>query len=245
MRLGYDNLYEVADECRGQFHAATPFPHIVLDNFLPAEAYRSVVAAFPAAGDPIWKKPENPHTQGKLVTRRGPDDLKESLYRDDARQILHEFNSGLFLRFLSILTGIRDLVSDPYFIEGGFHCSENGGYLDIHADFSHHDALGLERRLNVLLYLNDHWSPVFGGALGLYDQQLSMRREIQPTGNRCVIFETSETSYHGHPDKLILPQGMRRKSLALYYYSVPRPDRPRRPIMFPADPAFVHTPTSA
>jgi hypothetical protein len=39
-----------------------------------------------------------------------------------------------------------------------------------------------------------------------------------------AIFSTTDKSYHGHPDPLQCPEGMSRKSLALYYYSNGRPD---------------------
>ena len=98
--------------------------------------------------------------------------------------------------------------------------------MDIHADYSHHDRLNLERRLNVLIYLNKEWSSSFNGNLGLYDTDLSLIHEIEPIANRAVIFTTSNTSFHGFPDKLKLSQSYidryyGRKSIAMYYYTVP------------------------
>ena len=151
IEMKYPGLYELARRKASAFRTAAPFPHIVIDDFLTTEMYREVQGAFPAPDSAIWKKPENRHTKGKLVTRRGGDDLKESLYDERARRVFFELNSGLFVRFLRFLTGIDDLVPDPYLAEGGFHCSEFGSFLDIHADFSHHDVLGLERRLNLFV----------------------------------------------------------------------------------------------
>ena len=42
---------------------------------------------------------------------------------------------------------------------------------------------------------------------------------IAPVYNRCVIFNTDADSFHGHPDPLICPENVKRKSLALYYYT--------------------------
>jgi hypothetical protein len=58
-----------------------------------------------------------------------------------------------------------------------------------------------------------------------------------------VILETSETSFHGHPVPMELPPGIFRRSLALYYYSLPRPERDKKKIIFPTDPGFVHVVT--
>ncbi len=243
MDMDYSRLYRLATQNRAAFGQGSPFPHAVLDGFLNPEAYAEVRRLFPPPGSPIWKCPENRHTRSKMVTRRGTDDLKEALLGAEARQMFHEFNSSLFLRFLETLTGIGGLIGDPYLAEGGFHCIGDGGYLDAHADFSHHDRLGLERRLNLLLYLNDGWRPEFGGELSLYDADGNAMQKIMPAGNRCVIFATSETSFHGHPDPMRLPAGVFRRSMALYYYSAPT-GRPRKPISFLTDPAFVHTATS-
>ena len=49
-------------------------------------------------------------------------------------------------------------------------------------------------------------------------------KKILPVYNRCVIFSTTDFAYHGHPEPLSCPDGMTRKSLALYYYTVSRPE---------------------
>jgi hypothetical protein len=45
-------------------------------------------------------------------------------------------------------------------------------------------------------------------------------RKISPVANRAVIFTTDPTSYHGHPEPMLCPEGTMRRSLALYYFSV-------------------------
>ena len=159
--------------------------------------------------------------------------MKELRFPDALRAVLAELNCGLFLWFLRQLSGIDRLMSDPYYIEGGYHMVGNGGRLGIHADFSHHSYTALERRLNLLLYLNPKWKAEWGGALRLYDQALNPSPPIWPVMNRCVIFATSETSYHGHPEPMRLPAGVMRRSLALYYYSAPRPERSPHRAIFP------------
>ena len=53
-------------------------------------------------------------------------------------------------------------------------------------------------------------------------------RRVLPVANRCVVFSTTSTSYHGHPIALTCPDGRTRKSMALYYYSTQRPDDEKR-----------------
>jgi len=83
--------------------------------------------------------------------------MKELNLPELARRVFFELNSSPFLHFLSELTGLRSIIGDLYLAEAGFHLSGNGGHLDIHADFSHHDVLGLERRLNVIILLSSSW----------------------------------------------------------------------------------------
>jgi hypothetical protein len=241
--IDYPLLYRRAENLAVTFAAALPFPHVVVDELFPIEIYNGISEAFPLPDSAIWKQPENAHTHNKRVTRRGPFDVKELLYNDPQREIIREFNSGSFLHFLGLVSQIAGLVPDPWLAEAGFHCSGDGGFLDIHADFSHHDALALERRLNLIYFVNDEWDETWGGALSLYDEALAPIATIQPARNRAVVFETGPTAYHGHPEPMRLPAGIWRRSIAMYYYTVPRPNRERSAVVFPADPGFKHQAT--
>jgi hypothetical protein len=96
--------------------------------------------------------------------------------------------------------------------------------LKVHADFNRHTRLQLDRRLNLLCYLNRDWREEYGGHLELWDREMkACVKRILPVFNRCVVFSTTDFSYHGHPDPLNCPKGWSRKSLALYYYTNGRP----------------------
>lgn len=76
----------------------------------------------------------------------------------------------------------------------------------------------------MIVYLNRHWKEEYGGNLELWNREMTRcERRVLPIFNRCVIFNTTDFSYHGHPEPLTCPEGMTRKSLALYYYSNGRP----------------------
>jgi hypothetical protein len=241
--IDYLSLFNIAEKKSSLYKLSKPFPHVVLDNFLSPVGYKKITRAFPKRDDEIWKTPTNKHTIGKSVTKNGALGLKESLYTEDSRRFFYELNSGLFLTFLEKLTGISGLIPDPYFSEGGFHRTASGGSLGIHADFSHSDKLGLERRLNLIFYLNDYWKDSYGGSLGLYNKKLKKIVEIAPLGNRMAIFTTSDHSFHGHPEPLTCPKMIYRKSIALYYYTLPRISREKSRILFPIDPKFTITAT--
>ncbi|MFM8411426.1 MAG: 2OG-Fe(II) oxygenase, partial [Alphaproteobacteria bacterium] len=117
---------------------------------------------------------------------------------------------------------------DPWFDGGGLHETLPGGFLDVHADFNFHGAWFLDRRLNVLVYLNHGWREEWGGCLELWDRDLSRCvKKVVPAFNRTVIFATDDTSFHGHPEPVRCPPGTTRKSVAMYYYSNGRPESER------------------
>ena len=198
-----------------QYYAAKPFPHIVMDHFLPEAIADTVLANFPADA----KKPEeyaNNYT--------GIQELKRQVAPNNCnaycRNLFAFFNSAPFLQFIEGLTGIEGLIADPYFNGGGFHETSRGGKLGIHADFRIHEQLHLVRRLNLLIYLNTDWLPEFGGNFEMWDTAMKgSQHSIAPLFNRCVVFNTTANSYHGHPEPLTCPPDRTRKSIALYYYT--------------------------
>ena len=142
------------------------------------------------------------------------------------RQLIWELNSSTFIRTLEGLTGIENLIPDPSLRGGGLHQILPGGLLGIHADFTHHVKYDLERRVNLLLYLNKDWEDEYGGHLELWNRDAShCVKRIRPTAGRCIIFNTDADSYHGHPRPLTCPEGITRKSIAIYYYTHGRGDQ--------------------
>jgi Rps23 Pro-64 3,4-dihydroxylase Tpa1-like proline 4-hydroxylase len=213
-----EKLTSLASTLSSQYAVAEPFPHVVIDDFLPADELRRVADSFPKPEDIDWRRSTNPRQQ-KLAAE------DETQINDTARWLLYQLNSATFMKFLETLTGIEGLIPDPYFAGGGLHQIERGGYLKIHADFNRHPKFMLERRLNLLHYLNEDWKEEYGGHLELWNREMTLCVErILPIFNRCVIFNTTDFSYHGHPEPLTCPAGMTRKSLALYYYSNGRPE---------------------
>ena len=215
--LDVARLRAVADAAAEQFRTAQPFPYIALDGLFDPDLLGGIVAEFPRPGDIAWQRHRN-RREVKLASSR--DDLFPPL----TRALLYHLNSATFLDFLSYVTGIPNLIGDSYFEGGGMHQIVPGGRLAIHADFNRHPRYGFDRRLNALLYLNADWRDDYGGHLELWDQQMQgCVQRIAPIFNRLVVFATTDTTYHGHPEPLTCPEGMTRKSLALYYYTNGRP----------------------
>jgi len=211
-------LQELGKEKAAEYQSNTPYPHIVIDNFLPQEVTETVLREFPDPKQVKWDEFSDKN-QVKLAF-----DTAERL-PSPIRQVLYFFNSRPMLQFLEELSGIQGLIPDPYFVGGGLHQIKPGGFLEVHADFNRHTKLKLDRRLNLLLYLNQNWKEEYGGHFELWNQDMSASvRQILPLFNRCAIFSTTSTSYHGHPNPLTCPPNRTRKSVAIYYYSNGRPE---------------------
>ncbi len=216
-RLDVDYLKALALEHREAYATASPFPHIVIDNFLPDALLEAVLKEFPNPKQIDWQTFQTP-AEKKLASRH------EQQMGDATRLLLYSLNSSTFITFLEILTGIDGVLPDPHFEGGGLHQIERGGFLKMHVDFNHHKKLRLDRRLNFLLYLNQDWKEEYGGHLELWDTNMTQcQKKILPLFNRCVVFSTTDFSYHGHPEPLTCPEDRTRKSLALYYYTNGRP----------------------
>jgi hypothetical protein len=83
-------------------------------------------------------------------------------------------------------------------------------------------VMQVERRLNLLIYLNKDWPDAYGGALELWDKAMTgCVVKAAPVFGRAVIFTTDLDSYHGHPDPLTCPPDRARRSIATYYYTAP------------------------
>jgi Rps23 Pro-64 3,4-dihydroxylase Tpa1-like proline 4-hydroxylase len=213
--LNQKKAREFGEELSGSYCFAAPYPHIVIDNFLPTQLANEILLNFPIN--------RNLDSEYKL-NYKGIQEHKRQISPNNTnsfcRNIFGFFNSAPFLQFLEGITTIDGLISDSYFNGGGFHEISSGGKLGVHADFRINEQLHLNRRLNVLIYLNDNWQDEWGGQLEIWDKDMKNKvHSISPIFNRCVIFNTDANSYHGHPDPLNCPSDITRKSIALYYYT--------------------------
>ena len=140
----------------------------------------------------------------------------------DPPQILEELNSPRFVAFVGALLGVDNLIADPSLEGGGLHQSTRGGFLNIHADYTvHPHNRTWQRRANLLSISMKIWQPEYGGDLELWSADMKHCVEkVRPVSNRALIFTTDVSSFHGHPEPMGCPEGMARRSLALYYFSV-------------------------
>jgi Rps23 Pro-64 3,4-dihydroxylase Tpa1-like proline 4-hydroxylase len=204
---------------REAYESAVPYPHIVIDDFLEEQVLNRLIDDFPGPQDHEWLRYKARFENDKLQS------TSELSMPHSVRDVLAALNSSTFVRFLEQLTGISGVVPDPHLYGGGMHQILTGGHLGVHVDYNRHEQWQLDRRLNALLYLNRNWREEWGGALELWNKDVTVcKKRIFPIANRLVIFSTTEHAWHGHPAALACPPDVTRKSLALYYYTNGRPD---------------------
>lgn len=201
------------DELGKSFIGADPFPHVVLDNFFSAETLAGMAAEYPL-GDHLttegWFRYWNPMEKKFAFNKFEKKPFTKS--------VIDCLQSDAFVALMKKVSGIMDLESDPHLHGAGLHFHPTGGKLDMHLDYSVHPVSGLERRLNLIVYLNPAWKAEWGGALEFWDAAFTGCRAAPAClYNRAVLFQTSDISYHGIPKPISCPEGEGRQSLAIYY----------------------------
>jgi Rps23 Pro-64 3,4-dihydroxylase Tpa1-like proline 4-hydroxylase len=208
-----DNLLNYQTE----FRNSKPFKHIVIDNFLPDDIAENIHEYFP----PLHKMEKRYFFVNENKKEQSNFESLNPVFKD-----LKDFlNSTEIVNYISTLTGIKDILVDKHQLGSGCHQGGNGSYLDIHIDFNRHPITNHHRRLNFILFFNKNWTKEMGGVLELWDKDVkNCFKEILPTFNRAVIFETNEISFHGY-NKVRCPENVSRKSMAMYYYTKERDEK--------------------
>ena len=164
--IDIDNLERNVERLRTDYQSATPYPHIVIDNFLEPTAAKAAIDEFPPLDTERWNN--YLHVNERKFSNTDPSTWGPTLQR-----ILETLNSPRFVEFVGQLLGSDSLIADPSLEGGGLHQSTRGGFLNIHADFTvHPHHRNWQRRANILLYLNEDWKPEYGGDLELWSADM-------------------------------------------------------------------------
>jgi hypothetical protein len=222
MHLVQPEVRDGTARLRNAFANAQPFRHMVVDDFLDRTFCERLMADFPA-----FDRTKALDETGKVGLKAVVTDIARisPAYREFDRLM----RSPDLLRWLGEITSIDHLLYDPDYIGGGTHENLHGQDLDAHVDFNYHPRRPLHRRLNLILFLNPAWKKEWGGCLELdrdpWNPGADSAEPILPLANRCVVFETTESSWHGF-HRIVLPEERRhesRRSLAVYFYTKERP----------------------
>ena len=211
---------------KDKFRSGDPFPFLVLDNFIESDLADKLASEFPNSADKRLFEYNN-----ALEVKRALNDW--NAYPVNTYAFFQYLNSPEVVNTLSDLVGLQ-LYPDHGLHGGGWHMHGSGGKLNPHLDYSIHPKLGLQRKLNLIIYLPKGWNPDWGGHLGFWshnEESNSPKDLIQETAvmfNRAVLFDTTCNSWHGITKEVNAPNGQTRNSLAIYYLAEPAKDAPQR-----------------
>jgi len=202
------------------FSKEGPYDHCIIDNFFETEIAKKLENEFPNYDSDIWQKYNNAIEVKKLNNIW-------NYFPKTTYQVLNYLNSDEFVSILKKKIFKKNkLHSDMGLNGGGWHIHKRGGKLNTHLDYSLHPKLGLQRKFNLIIYLNSNWSENWGGSLGFWGNKSPIKpgkliKSIVPKFNRAILFDTTQNSWHGLPDPIKCPKNEYRKSLAVYYLCKP------------------------
>ncbi len=204
---------QALQELRQGYTTTIPYPHKVIDNFFKPEYLENIMKEINSLN--------NKNADGIFMNK----DWEYKKYSFDhnfeplLKDIFKQLTEDAFIQEMEQCTGISNLVRGDSTLHGaGVHRVERDGLLGLHTDFNIYR--GMDRRINMLVYLNPDWKEEYNGSFLVCDkEQKKIVNRIYPFYNRCVIFSTTKDSIHGHPEPLTCPPDMKRQSIAIYYYT--------------------------
>src|SRR5882757_10749820 len=197
------------------YAGAKPYPHVVIDNLFSEHLLNQVLAEAPAMAREQWLNVEQQYLE-KIVRMRSAIEVGEA-----GAQLVALLHSAAFLYLLSEITGIWQLLPDPYLQGGGHALMRPGGYFKVHADRNIAYDTGLTRRLALIIYLNKNWLPEYRGELELWNAAgTQCQVSVEPLFNKTILFEVAYPNYHGVPEPIACPPDRLRQSFLVYYHTV-------------------------
>lgn len=214
--IRFDNI----EKALMSFRHNQPFDHCVVENFFDLKTAQGLENDFPKYEDKVWFEYNNP-----LEHKKALNDWNK--YPPLTYQVFMMLNSSQMIKLLEKYVDVN-LFPDMGLHGGGWHMHGTGGNLNPHFDYSIHPKCGLQRKLNIIVYLSKNLKPnKHKGHLDLWshdhktNQPNDLVKEVEPIFNRAIIFDTTQNSWHGMSQKLEVPKGIYRKSLAVYYLTEP------------------------
>jgi hypothetical protein len=202
-------------ELREIYRAGVPFPHLVIDDLFSPAILDPVLDEMGSMGEESWRTVETRSLERIRRMRSGVE------LGSAGAQLVGLVHSASFLYLLSEITGIWQLLPDPYLQGAGYAAMRRGDFFNVHSDRNIAYDTGLTRRLAMIVFLNKRWDPRYHGQLELWnDAGTRCDVSIDPHYNRTIVFEVADPNYHGVPTPIDCPKDRSRQSFIVYYHTV-------------------------
>lgn len=203
-----------AEELASQYKTSSPIPHVIIDDFFPADIFKNLC-------NDISNYPANKWTVKNLSSTSGI--RKEARDFTDSytlQNVMLNFTGHSFVSWMSKITGVSNIIPDPHHLGAGLTAAPSGATLGLHIDFNWNDTLKLNRKFNLIFYANDTWQNSWNGDLEFWNKEGSeCLYTISPTPNRLIFWEYEQDLIHGFTKPLACPQDVERQNLMTIYYT--------------------------
>ncbi len=202
---------ETVKQLNEAYESGDPCKHIVLDNFLRPEVAELLYNNFP--------KLSSLNVKRKSLNEKKSEDYHFERFHPVFQEVKDAITGSDYCKVMGEMTSLDDLFVTTDNTGAGVHQGGDGSYVDVHIDYNMSTKFNAWRRLNLLVYLNKDWKDEYGGALELWDKDMTeCKKMILPNFNRAVVFYTDKNAPHGYR-KMSLPEEITRKSFYCYYYT--------------------------
>ena len=203
-----------------EYRSAKPFPHVVIDNMFSERSLDPLLSEIGEMTREQWANVDRDPRE-RTVRMRSAAEMGAA-----GEHLLSIVHSAAFLYFLSEITGVGELLPDPYLQGGGFAMMRRGDYFDVHADRNVAYDTGLTRRLAMIIFLNKAWKREYQGQLELWSSDAKRCEvSIDPLFNKTILFEVAYPNFHGVPAPLACPSDRTRQSFIVYYHTAEIPQQ--------------------
>ena len=200
---------------REEYASSRPFPHLILDNLFAQCELDPLLSEAAAMDRDDWLRVEHDQRESFLRMRSA------AALGPAGTRFVSIVHSAAFLYLLSEITGVWQLLPDPYLRGGGHALMRRDDFFNVHSDRNVAYDSGLVRRLALIVFLNREWQPRYHGELELWNPHgTHCEVAIEPVFNRTVLFEVAYPNYHGVPTPLACPRDRARQSFIVYYHTV-------------------------
>jgi len=207
-----DDIYNV-DELKHQYISSSPISHFIIDDFLPGDIFYKLCVD-------IKNFPED-----KWIVKN----LKNSGIRKESRdftrspvlqELMIHLTSHSFVTWLNKITGCDQIIPDLHHLGAGLSAAPAGAFLGLHTDFNWNDTLKLNRKFNLLFYVNETWEDSWNGELEFWDKDKTQcLYSVKPTPNRLLLWGYEQEFVHGFSKPLFCPADVERQNLMTVYYT--------------------------
>lgn len=187
-----------------------PVPYTIIDNFLPNDIYTAILQETQNISNDKFTIFKNE------TSRRW--ECRDFIEAPLTQTVFNSFYSPHFIKWLEKISGLTKLLPDPYLRGGGYTKTESGSQLGLHNDFNWNDQILLNRKLNLILYVNENWKQEWDGDLELWSFDKQEVTKITPFPNRLVFWNYDERLIHGQPNSLKTPKHICRENFIVFYY---------------------------